>query len=227
MLKQISSQCHLKDVDGVLVKKKILDLNNQIELIREETNNKVRDIVEQTKEDAQQLGQQGYMEGYQNGILAALSFTAFYFGNCNDYYSSKRDELIVEIRQILSKAVEEPGVLLSVTDEWIQSVSVSDNILYIYLPEVKADIEPQLKKMLVNMWPGKVSISYHSSNKYVMTCGQQIAEFAPKVFVEQSIDALMDKFNIIPNEMQNISEEAIDLLIEYCRTIRNKLTSNR
>jgi len=196
----------------------MVDLNNQIELIKQQTTYQAQNIIQHAKQDAEKIAQQGYSDGYQDGYVAVLSQIATYFGNCNGYLSLKRDELIEEVRGLLSSAIERPETLLSVIDEWTKSLPVSDEVLQINLPETSKKIETRLKDLL-HSWPGKVIMSYHMDNKYVMSCGQQIAEFSPKEFENQAIEMLMPGFSLIPTELQRISDEALTLLSDYCKSM--------
>nr|WP_241391631.1 hypothetical protein [Yersinia frederiksenii]ULG19989.1 hypothetical protein 49p1_00291 [Yersinia frederiksenii] len=224
MLKQIKLHYPLKYVDNVLVKQEKVNLNCQIDSIKKQTVRKVKKIVQLAKQDAKQLAQQGYVDGYQRGIIAALSQTALYFCNCNDFFINKRNELINDVRGILSTAIEKPEILLSVIDEWMKLIPPSDNILHIYLPKVMMEIEPVLNEILIGYWSGKINITYHSDKNCIMSCGQQIAEFSPDEFVDRANETLLNKYHLIPAELQSIGEDSIEYLVEYCRNIKPDLS---
>ncbi|HHL2712922.1 TPA: hypothetical protein ACQ39K_004552 [Yersinia enterocolitica] len=223
MLKKIKLHYPVKSVDGVLVKQEQIDLNKYIETIKKQTVQKAKNIIQHTRQDVEQLAQQGYMDGYQNGMLTAIAQTALYFGGCNELFNGKRNELIEDVRNILSAAVTQPEILLSVVDEWVKSLPLSDNMIHIYVPEITMGIEPRLKEALASLWSGQINITYHTDKKYVMSCGQQVAEFSPDIFVEQVAESLMDKFNLIPSEFQKVSEDALESLIGYCGEMRTGL----
>ncbi|HDL6964381.1 TPA: hypothetical protein PXM28_003768 [Yersinia enterocolitica] len=224
MLKKINLSCPLTSVDGVLVKQGMLDLNDQIELIKQRTMNEAENILQLARQDAIHIAQQGYIDGYQKGVLSALTHTAFYFSNCSNYIINTRNAFIKEIRDILSTAVEKPEVLLSVLDEWVKSVPLSENILQINLPEISKNLEPKLNELLTNLWSGPINYTYHADNNYVMSCGQQVAEFSPEIFVGQVVEELMDKFNLIPTDLQYITINSLDLLIKYSESMRDEIT---
>ncbi|HDL6960615.1 TPA: hypothetical protein PXM37_004263 [Yersinia enterocolitica] len=220
MLKKVNLHYPVKFVEGVLVKQKEVDLNKEIATLKKQTVQKANNIIQCAIQDAEVLAQQGYMDGYQNGMLTAIAQTALYFGSCNEFFIGKRNELIEDVRSILSTAVTRPEIFFSIIDEWVKSLPLSDNMIYIYAPDITRGIEPRLKEVLASLWSGQVNVTYHSDNKYVMSCGQQVAEFSPNIFVEQAAGSLMDKFNLIPSEFQKISEDALESLIGYCGEVR-------
>lgn len=206
-------------IDGVLVKKKMLDLSDEISLIKQSAEEQANHTIKKSKEDAEHCFNQAYIDGYKKGMLASLSQIALYFSHHDEYISESKNGLIKEIRGIVSSAMERPGVILSALDEYLQHHALSNNTLYIYLPQNTVMIESQLREKITDSWAGEINITYHSSNKFVLSCGQQIAEFSPDALVESTLALMFDKFNLIPTELQKISESALSSFLENCSEI--------
>lgn len=206
-------------VDGVLVKKKMLDLNDQIFLIKQNAEEQANYTIKKSKKDAECCFNQAYIDGYKKGMLASLSQIVLYFKCHDDYISESKNGLIKEIREIVSTAMERPEVLLSALDEYLQNHSPSNNMLYIYLPQSTVKMESQLRERIINSWAGEINITYHSSNKFVLSCGQQLAEFSPDALVESTLELMLEKFNLIPMELQKIAESALKSFLENCNEI--------
>lgn len=48
----------------------------------------------------------------------------------------------------------------------------------------------KLMVLLMENWPGTFNLKYHQEQRFIMSCGDQIAEFSPEQFVETAVASL-------------------------------------
>ncbi|EEE2028079.1 oxygen-regulated invasion protein OrgB, partial [Salmonella enterica subsp. enterica serovar Cerro] len=68
--------------------------------------------------------------------------------------------------------------------------------------------------LLMENWPGTFNLKYHQEQRFIMSCGDQIAEFSPEQFVETAVGVIKHHLDELPQDCRTISDNAINALID-------------
>ncbi len=62
------------------------------------------------------------------------------------------------------------------------------------------------------------NLKYHQEQRFIMSCGDQIAEFSPEQFVETAVGVIKHHLDELPQDCRTISDNAINALIDEWKT---------
>ncbi len=71
--------------------------------------------------------------------------------------------------------------------------------------------------LLMENWPGTFNLKYHQEQRFIMGCGDQIAEFSPEQFVETAVGVIKHHLDEL-QDCRTISDNAINALIDEWKT---------
>ncbi|MGL8924998.1 hypothetical protein NBD76_19355, partial [Salmonella sp. C3284] len=67
-------------------------------------------------------------------------------------------------------------------------------------------------------WIVNSALKYHQEQRFIMSCGDQIAEFSPEQFVETAVGVIKHHLDELPQDCRTISDNAINALIDEWKT---------
>lgn len=207
-------------IDGTLFRRSALQGASRAERLEEQARRKARRMLRDAEQQAESLCQHGYQAGYQQGILEALQHVAAYLAASQAMAWHWRERLDERARAMLAAAVEHPDTLLLVIDEWLRGQERADATLQLTLPKSARAHKARLMALLAEHWPGSIQLDYHSEPHCIMRCGDQLAEFAPELYVEPASRQLQQYLDELPKDCRNISDQALrDWIAQWERQV--------
>ncbi|OJB43987.1 hypothetical protein BGV60_02705 [Burkholderia ubonensis] len=196
-------------IDGTLLRCSALHGASRAKRLEEQARRIVQRMLRDAEQQAESLRQHGYQAGYQQGILDALQHVAAYLAASQAMAWHWRDRLDEHARAMLAAAVEHPDTLLLLIDEWLRGQERADATLQLTLPKSTRAHQARLIALLAEHWPGSIQLDYHAEPRCIMRCGDQLAEFAPELYVEPASRQLQQCLDALPKDCRNISDQAL------------------
>lgn len=196
-------------IDGTLLRRSALQDASRAERLEQQARRNAQRLLRDAEQQAETLRQHGYQAGYQQGLLEALQHVAAYLAASQAmarYWTERLDE---HARAMLASAVDHPDTLLLLIDEWLRGQECADATLQLTLPESARAHQARLMALLAEQWPGSIQLDYHAEPRCVMRCGDQLAEFAPELYVEAASRQLQQCLDELPKDCRNISDQAL------------------
>ncbi|EDJ8986963.1 TPA: hypothetical protein RU610_004511 [Salmonella enterica] len=179
-------------------------------------------LLDQAKEKALWLEEEGYKKGFETGMYEAMIHTALYFDRTQKSVNYIKDKLNFQIREMLKEATDNPDVLIQAYDEWLSRHQNQAGTLKIILPVRVRDSEQKLLQLLQEKWPGSVTLEYHENESYIISSGYQIAEFSPEIYAEsvsRQVDTIADNLHEC---CANISRKTLSIFIQRIQELIGK-----
>ncbi|QWA10493.1 hypothetical protein GTU79_25365 [Sodalis ligni] len=172
-------------------------------------------LVKQAQEEAQAIRAQAVSEGYQEGILASAAIVAGFLAQERQLAADLQKRINGHARQLLSSALNHPGMLLELVDEWLAALpdTASPAVLDLLLPEAARKSHAAFKHKVESVWPGKFTLTYHDDRRFVMKYGDQLAEFDADAFMAAGMQRLFSA-DTLPEQCRTLSEAALERLNE-------------
>lgn len=219
MPKNIPTNSQQIPIDGVLIDHKMVRQNIYIETLEKQAQQNVKQLLRSAQREVDILRKHGYQEGFQQGMLYALQQAASYLSSSNSIAWYWYEKLGVYAKDMLSAAVDHPETILLVLDEWLRNVPKLDATLYLTLPEASKHLHSKLMPLLMDNWSGKIKIDYHKEFRFVMRCGEQIAEFSPEQFLEPASRIIQQYLDSLPSDCRKISDDVLNDFISQCKQL--------
>ncbi|WP_440029670.1 hypothetical protein [Chromobacterium amazonense] len=203
-------------IDGVLLRRATLRGAARIQGLERQARGHAQQVLRNAERQAESLRQQGYQEGYQQGMLEAMQQVASYLAASQAMAWHWRERLAEHARAMLSAAVDHPDTLLLLLDEWLRDLEPSDATLHLALPKSARKNQAQLMALLAEHWSGPIQLDFHADPRCIMRCADQLAEFAPELYVEPASRQLQQCLNALPQDCRNVSAQALrDLIAQW------------
>lgn len=201
---------HLQHIiDGTLLRRSALQGASRAERLEQQARRNAQRLLRDAEQQAETLRQHGYQAGYQQGLLDALQHVAAYLAASQAMAWHWRERLVEHARAMLASAVDHPDTLLLLLDEWLRGQERADATLQLTLPKSARAHQATLMALLAEQWPGSIQLDYHAEPRCVMRCGDQLAEFAPELYVEAASRQLQQCLDELPKDCRNISDQAL------------------
>ncbi|ELJ8074713.1 type III secretion system linker protein OrgB [Salmonella enterica] len=218
MLKNIPIPSPLSPVEGILIKRKTLERYFSIERLEQQAHQRAKRILREAEEEAKTLRMYAYQEGYEQGMIDALQQVAAYLTDNQTMAWKWMERIQIYARELFSAAVDHPETLLTVLDEWLRDFDKPEGQLFLTLPVNAKKDHQKLMVLLMENWPGTFNLKYHQEQRFIMSCGDQIAEFSPEQFVETAVGVIKHHLDELPQDCRTISDNAINALIDEWKT---------
>ncbi|MGL5758799.1 type III secretion system linker protein OrgB [Plesiomonas sp.] len=214
MPREIPSPSPEISVDGVIFQRTRLRQAARADRLEKEARKRASALIHHAEQEAAIIRQEAFRQGYEAGMLTALSHTASYMSKWQTQANLWYQQLESHSRVLLSAAVDHPDTLLLLLDEWLRDQPRQQASLRLLLPRSAQPMRGRLMALLNEQWDNRIEIDYHDDPRFILRCGQQMAEFAPADFVEQATRQLRNNLSALPDECRHLSEQAIRQLIE-------------
>lgn len=214
MPREIPTPSPEMSVDGVIFQRTGLRQAARADRLEKEARQRASSLIRHAEQEAEVIRQEAFRQGYEAGMLTALSHTAYYMAQWQSQAGHWYQQLESHSRDLLSAAVDHPDTLLLLLDEWLRDQPRQQASLRLLLPRSAKPMRGRLMALLNEQWDNRIEIDYHDDPRFILRCGQQMAEFAPTDFVEQASRQLRHSLNTLPDECRHLSEQAIRQLIE-------------
>ncbi|WP_233164192.1 hypothetical protein [Chromobacterium sp. ASV23] len=197
----------------MLFSRRALQSSARDQRLQQEARRHAQRILRDAERHADILRQHAYQEGYEQGLLSALQQIATYLSAYQTMAWSWRERLNQHARAMLSCAVDHPDTLLLLLDEWLHDLEQGDATLHLTLPQASRAHQHRLMELLAEHWSGPIQLDYHADPRCIMRCGDQLAEFAPELYVEPASRQLQQCLDAMPQDCRQISAQALRELI--------------
>ena len=171
-------------------------------------------LILQAQKEVDALNQEGYRQGYEQGMLDAAQAVMSYIQNHRTMAQELHQQLYGKAQSALSTALEKNAVFTSLLQSWLPGVEDNENCqhpLEIMVPTSLRKRGKQLEKELQPLYGGTIHVSYHPDNRYVMKCHKHLAEFTPEDFIEHLLTPLID-LNLLREQCKKLSQNSITKL---------------
>lgn len=173
---------------GVLIKRKQLQRQRQSIDLVDDARKQARRLVKAAQVEADNIRLRAYHAGYQEGIVASAAAVADYLGQQHRLAGELQQQINLHARQLLSNAVSHPEIMLELLDEWLKTLPAQNNTesLILLMPAAARGSHAQMKQKLQAAWLGNSTIEYHQDHRFVMKCGERLAEFDGEAFIQNA-----------------------------------------
>ncbi|NDL61504.1 hypothetical protein GRH90_01815 [Enterobacteriales bacterium SAP-6] len=180
-----------------------------------EARRQARNMVKQARAEVELLRQQGFRDGYQEGMATAAAAVADYMSQGQRLEAELQCQINDRARRLLSTALDHPDSLLALVDEWLASLPepTPAEPMILLLPESARKSHVRLKRRIEAAWPGAGGIEYHRENRVVMKYGHQVAEFAPEAVLAEGVRRLGTLAGL-PDNCRRLTESGLRRLHE-------------
>jgi len=199
----------------VLIKRKhLLRQCQSIDMVNDARRQASR-LVKAAQAEADEIRQRAYHAGYQEGIVASAAAVADYLGQQHRLAGELQQQINRHARQLLSSAVSHPEIMLELLDEWLKSLPAKNNSesLILLMPAAARGAHAQMKRKLQAAWLGNSTIEYHQDHRFVMKCGERVAEFDGEDFI-QNAALHLTTIDTLPDACRELGEAAQRRLFE-------------
>lgn len=214
MPRKIPTHCPLTAIENVLIRQKTLRKNQRIQTAKTQLRHYIREQQQNADSQSLNIKKLAYEEGYRFGILTALQQLGNQLSGTHTLSEQLRQQLIEQTEQMLQAAVDHPGTLLLLLQEWLDAhpSPQANALLQLYLPKSISVREEEFRQLLSEKWPGGVQFNYHAERHFKLRSADQAAEFMPDQFIETASAQLSQQLNRLPQEIKTLSHTAIQNL---------------
>ncbi|MFP2428784.1 hypothetical protein [Enterobacter ludwigii] len=214
MLKKIPSSCSYKLTDNALIKGNIISEVEEISRLRLQATHDADNILDIARNNADSLMKEGYREGYIDGLKLTFSHFINAIEQLNVSLNNKQQEILSNIKDILKKSCENPAVIISVFEEWINTIPADNNEITVHLPlNIKENLTDEF---LVHPMKERLKICFHEGDNIILCSGDFIAEFSPPAISEYVYEIVNQQYFSDENEKIALTNHAIQQIINSC-----------
>jgi len=198
---------------GVLIKRAQLRQQRQSLDLLAASRRQAAKTVKQAQAEAEQIRQQAYQAGYEEGVLSSAAAVADFLTQRQQLAAELQKRVSEHARRLLSSALNQPELLLELVDEWLAAspAGTPSQQLEIVAPESARKFHARIKDKLHSCWPGNFIISYHEEKRFVIKHADQLAEFNVDKFLNDSL-SILTKLEELPDECRRLNENSIQQL---------------
>lgn len=218
MPREIPSPLPQPPLDGVLIRRHTLKAAARHKRLDQQARQRARLILRETERDAAEIRRHAYQDGFQQGMLDALQQVAAYLAASREMAQHWRERLDDHARAMLSAAVDHPDTLLLLMDEWLRDIEQTDSALHLTLPENARAQQSRLMALLEEQWSGSIQVEFHADPRCIMRCADQVAEFAPELYIEPASRQLQQCLDTLSQDCRQISAHALEEFIAQWQT---------
>lgn len=199
--------------EGVLFKKAHRDVYCNADRMLDEAKNKAKKIIKEAQSQQEHIRRYAYVQGYQEGIGQASNVVLRFLTVKEEQMRKLYIEMEKELMEFLGKIVHDKSVVLQALETWISELTfkTGNSAFRILAPQELQAFKPQLVRKVNEFFDGSVIIQYHEQDRFVMSYGDQLAEFDYNDLITQYARALLKDKNL--REICNaFSSEGIESL---------------
>lgn len=199
--------------EGVLFKKAHRDVYCNADLILDEAKNQAKKIIKEAHSHQENIRRYAYVQGYQEGIGQASDAVLHFLTVKEEQMRKLYIEMEKELMSFLGNIIHDKSVVLQALETWVSELKFKTNnsVFRILAPQELQAFKPQLVRKVNEVFDGSVIIQYHEQNRFVMSYGDQLAEFDYNDLIAQYARALLKDKNL--REICNaFSSEGIESL---------------
>ncbi|STQ90247.1 hypothetical protein [Iodobacter fluviatilis] len=199
--------------DVLLTHDKLTRQHKALSLLAE-ARQRAKQLLKQAEVETQQIRTQAWMNGYQDGVIAAASSVANHIDESENLLLRFHNKLGEQARAMLSASLDHPDLLLILLDEWLRGIDtpLPQGTLQLQLPLHRRAAHSQLLNSLQELWGGKIQIEYHADTHFVMRYADQIAQFSPDEFIAEAAQSLLHGMHEMPAECRSLSQASMQSL---------------
>ena len=173
-------------VEGVYIARAKLQQGQRAQTLIDEAKRSARRLIKDAQVSADDAYQQALRDGYRDGVIAAADAIADHFFAEQRLASDLQKKLMQQVRTALQLALDHPELILVLLDEWLKNQITSADIpLKLFLPCQIYHAHEQVMACLEAAWCARVQVEYHDDERFILSSGDQIAEFDPTSFLGQ------------------------------------------
>lgn len=215
MLRIINVPYEILPREGVIYSRNEVDLLNKTKQIKRQAERNAQAIINHAYENAQDIRQAAFSEGYKDGMVFAIESIIHYIKDTEEYIRHVRDDLYRDMGEMLNESVGKTDTIIASTSDWIAGIDEGVQCLRLELPESYRHEENNFIQTLRNSWPAEIIITYHQEEYITLIGGNHIAEFNGPEFVDNVMEVIAEKYDTRINEnLQSLSDAAFRTLSE-------------
>lgn len=219
MLKTIKTNYTIIPEKGVIYKGADINASHLVNAVKRKAEREAQQLIEKAKNDASQIVEEAYSKAYQDGMVDSVIDVIRYIGNCDEYVRKVHQEVYNEVKKLLTFSVENPEVLISAVNEWINSLDDDKEEIQLSLPNSYLEEEQRIITSISKNISADVHTVFHDGSHITIFCGTHIAEFNPPEFINRTSDQIAESYNFIKQELHGLSRDTLRSIIEECESL--------
>jgi hypothetical protein len=178
-----------------------------------DARNRARKLIKTATEEADQIRRQGFSEGYRDGVLTAADALTAYLGDGRELARQLQDEIRDATRVMLRETLDRPETILAVLEDWLHNQpDSSGRLLQLKLPRSAHTWRARFTASLEASWPAQVQVDYHDDPRFLLRCGNSVAEFDPVTVAEKGEYLLLRRLDRLPDACRQLADDAVQKL---------------
>ncbi|MEB0216594.1 hypothetical protein QN359_15285 [Undibacterium sp. 5I2] len=166
-------------------------------------------MLQEATLQAEQVRRQAYSDGYRDGVLSAADSVLSFLDDSQNLAREAQQQIQVSARHMLAAALNSPEAILTVLEDWLhQHPDLQPHILQLILPRSAYAWRHRVMALLEDGWGSRLQVDYHDEARFLLRCGNRVAEFNPTVVADQGEYLLARELDHFPSSLRQLSEEA-------------------
>jgi len=178
-----------------------------------EARYRARKLIKEATEEAEQMRLHGFSEGYRDGVLASADTLLSYLDGGRELARQLHEEIRNATRVMLRESLDQPEAILTVLEDWLQSHSdTSDQQLQLKLPRSAQAWRGRVSALLEASWGPRVQVDYHDDPRFLLRCGNTVAEFDPVTIAAKGEYLLLRQLDQLPASCRHFADDTAQKL---------------
>lgn len=169
-------------------------------------------LIQDATKEAERIRQLAFGEGYRDGVLACAESLLAYLDGGRELARQLQEEIRESARVMLRETLDQPETILAVLEDWLHNhVNASGQPLQLKLPRGAHNWRMRVMA-LVETWGPRVQVDYHDDPRFLLRCGNVVAEFDPVAVTEKGEYLLLRQLDQLPVSCRRLSDDATQKL---------------
>ncbi|PUA19961.1 hypothetical protein [Glaciimonas sp. PCH181] len=170
-------------------------------------------IIKEATAEAERIKLQGFSEGYRDGIFASANAVLTYLDGGQELARQLRGEIQTATRVMLRESLDHPEAILAVLEDWMRNhQDAAEEQLHLKLPRSAQAWRMRVTMQMESSWGSRVKVDYHDDPRFLLRCGNTVAEFDPVTIAEKCERQLLRQLDQLPAWCRTLDDDAANAL---------------
>ena len=199
--------------EDVLISRAHLQKMRRRQALSAEARYSASKLIKDATEEAAQIRRQGFSDGYRDGVLASADALLAYLDGGRELARQLQEEIRDATRAMLRETLDRPEAILTVLEDWLhQHADSAGQQLQLKLPRSAQAWRMRVTALLETSWGRRVQVDYHDDPRFLLRCGNTVAEFDPVAVAAKGEYLLLRQLDQLPASCRRFSDDAMQTL---------------
>ncbi|MDB5774609.1 MAG: hypothetical protein JWP38_742 [Herbaspirillum sp.] len=199
-------------IEDVLVSRASLQRARRRQTLAEDARYGAKKLIKKATGEAEAIQREAFSQGYRDGVMAAAHTLLRYLDDGRQLARRLQEEIRESTRAMLRGTLENREMILAILEEWLHQHPDADDPLHLALPHRAKPLRARIDDLLED-WQGKaVQIDYHDHSRFLIRCGNSVAEFDPGYTADKANGQLLRQLEPLSPACKQFADAAADQL---------------